>query len=368
MSFLWCVMGLAVLVFGAELLVRGAVALAAIARISPLVIGLTVVAFGTSAPELAVSAVSSLKGDAAISLGNVVGSNIFNVLLILGLSAVIVPLSVTSQLVRLDVPVMMAASVGAWLATVDGQINLLEALLMLAAFAAYTTWLILAGRREAIATAQQESTNSSATHDAAPLGWFGIGWHVALVLIGLGCLVLGAQWLVASAMDIARVLGVSDMIIGLTIVAAGTSLPELATSLVAAIKGERDIAVGNIVGSNIFNLLAVLSSATLLSTGGIPVSPSVLWFDLLVMVWVGLLCWPLFLSHGSVSRGEGCVMLVLFVIYTLLLIGDAQQLSGIERLKNAFAFGLLPLVLIVASGLAWRVRQTVTVLDKGAQS
>jgi cation:H+ antiporter len=297
MVYVWFVAGLVVLVVGAELLVRGAVVLAAAARISSLVIGLTVVAFGTSAPELAVSAISSLKGDAAIALGNVVGSNIFNVLFILGLSAIIVPLTVTSQLVRLDVPLMIAASCAAWLAAVDGAIDAWEAALMFVAFVTYTIWLIRMGENET-----ESSSKAAVNLRSQTIGISRIWGHLALVVVGLALLVLGARWLVAASIEIAQTFGVSDMIIGLTIVAAGTSLPELATSIVAALKGERDIAVGNVVGSNVFNLLAVLASASLVSKSGVEVNGTVLWFDLLFMVWVALLCWPMFKSHGMLSR------------------------------------------------------------------
>ena len=264
MVCLLLLLGLVILVAGAELLVRGAVSLAELARISPLVIGLTVVAFGTSAPELAVSSISSLKGDSAIALGNVVGSNIFNVLLILGISALIVPLSVSSQLVKVDVPIMVATSIGVGFAALGGSISRIEGAAMLLRFVIYTAWLLRAGREESELASnghQTESESKLVTTKPAAIQIFG---NVGLLLSGLALLVLGARLLVDSATTIARDFGVSDLIIGLTIVAAGTSLPELATSIVAAIKGQRDIAVGNVVGSNVFNLLVVLSTASVL--------------------------------------------------------------------------------------------------------
>ncbi len=346
MTYLSLVPGLVLLVVGAELLVRGAVRLAEIGRISPLVIGLTVVAFGTSAPELAVSSVSSLKGDSAIALGNVIGSNIFNVLLILGLSALIVPLSVSSQLVRLDVPLMIAASVGTWLAALDGVLQRWEGLAMLGLFLAYTGWLIRCGRREGGPAAAGDEKPKRAS-------WSTVVFSLILVAAGLGLLVLGAGMLVDSATIIARQLGVSDMVIGLTIVAAGTSLPELATSVVAAIRGQRDIAVGNVVGSNVFNLLTVLSAASLLAPAGVPVSSSVLWFDVVVMVFVAVLCWPTFLSYWTVSRTEGGIMLTLYVLYSALLVGEAMTVGNIRLMKNLFCFGMLPAVLLIVSVSAW---------------
>ncbi|TWT54918.1 Inner membrane protein YrbG [Rubripirellula amarantea] len=349
MVYLWLLLGLVVLVVGAELLVRGAVTLAEVARISPLVIGLTVVAFGTSAPELAVSTVSSLKGDSAIALGNVVGSNLFNVLLILGISSVIVPLSVSSQLVRLDVPIMIGVSVLAWLAALNGKIERWEGIGMLLIFAGYTGWLIRSGRNES------HSANPD-SEPAARVTWTKLVANVALLAIGLAMLVWGAKLLVDSATAIARAFGVSDIVIGLTIVAAGTSLPELATSIVAAAKGQRDIAVGNVVGSNVFNLLMVLATASVVSGTGVPVASQVIWFDFVVMVMSACLCWPMFFSHATVSRTEGLLLVTLYLAYTLLLIAESQSWPGVANAKAGFAFGVFPIVCIIVSVLAWRSR------------
>jgi cation:H+ antiporter len=356
MVYLFLLLGLAILVVGAELLVRGAVTLAEFARISPLVVGLTVVAFGTSAPELAVSTVSSLKGDAAIALGNVVGSNIFNVLLILGISAVIVPLTVSSQLVRFDVPIMIGVSVFTWLFALDGSIGPIEAACMLLTFAFYTGWLIRAGRKESAVTANDSNSFSKPSLAKLLL-------NLVLLLVGLILLVWGAKLLVDSATTIARSLGVSDIVIGLTIVAAGTSLPELATSIVAAIKGQREIAVGNVVGSNVFNLLMVLATASIVSSSGVPVPSEVLWFDMAVMVLAACLCLPIFVSHGSVSRGEGFVMLALYVIYTVLLIATSQHMTWAASAKSVLVFIALPLLCIIISYVAWRSRDNAKQAD-----
>ena len=345
MAYLLLVIGLVILVAGADCLVRGAVSLATLAKVSPLVIGLTVVAFGTSAPELAVSAISSIKGDAAISLGNVVGSNLFNLLVILGLSAAIVPLSVSSQLVRLDVPLMVAASIAVWLAAVDGVISFFEGATMMVAFVTYTVFLVFAGRREA---------SETSSGDDAAFTWKSTLLSLAWLVAGLVGLVAGAQLLVDNASSIARGWGVSDLVIGLTIVAAGTSLPELATSIAAALKGQRDIAVGNVVGSNVFNLLMVLSTAGMLSPAGIVVSPSVLQFDLLAMTLVAVLCLPMFISHATVSRGEAILMLALYGGYTAILIGDAMGVAGVSSAKQALAFVALPLSILAVSVIAWR--------------
>ncbi len=353
MTYILLAIGLVILVFGADVLVRGSVALASLAGVSPLIIGLTVVAFGTSAPELAVTSVSSMKGESAIALGNVIGSNICNILLILGLSAVIVPLSVSSQLVRLDVPMMIAASVGAWICAYDGSIMPLEGVAMLIAFTIYTVWMIRKGRKEETAR-RIENEALTNTFDQTTISGRSIVMSFLFVIVGLAMLVVGAQMLVDSATTIAKTFGVSDMVIGLTIVAVGTSLPELATSVVAASRGQRDLAVGNAVGSNLFNLLIVLAAASILAPAGVPVDSSVLWFDFVVMVVVALLCWPIFLSGGEVSRIEGIVMLALFVGYTALLIADSLKFEDAPLWKNIYGYGALPLLLVIVSVIAWR--------------
>ena len=247
-------LGLALLVAGAELLVRGASRLALRFGISPLVIGLTVVAFGTSAPELAVSVQSGLAGQSGIAVGNIVGSNIFNVLMVLGLSALITPLVVSQQLVRLDVPLMIGASMLLWIMALDGRIGLFDGLLLTSGIMAYTVFAIQQSRKES-APVQAEYAQELGEGENTWVGRLPV--QITLIIGGLALLVLGAHWLVDSAVAIARTLGVSEVIIGLTIVAAGTSLPELATSVVAAMRGEREIAVGNVIGSCLFNLLSI---------------------------------------------------------------------------------------------------------------
>lgn len=360
MTYVVLVLGLVILVAGAEFLVRGSVQLASLARIAPLVIGLTVVAFGTSAPELAVSAVSSYRGEAEIALGNVVGSNIFNVALILGLSAIIIPLSVASQLVRFDVPLMIGVSIGVWLAALDGTLRVWEGIVMWLVFLVYTGWLLKSGRSEPIDPAEVESLNIETASDPQRPAWVRLTINLVVVAIGLAMLVLGAQMLVDSATTIARQFGVSDIVIGLTIVAAGTSLPELATSVVAAFKGERDIAIGNVVGSNVFNLLVVLSTASIVSGSGIVVSPAVFRFDLSIMVWIALLCWPMFLSHGVLSRSEGLIMLAVYFGYTGLLIADASGFDGAADLKSVFCFAVMPITLAIVSFISWKSARNAT--------
>jgi len=282
------IFGFGLLIAGAELLVRGSTRLALAVGISPLVVGLTVVSFGTSAPEFAVSMKASLAGQADLALGNAVGSNIFNVLLILGISAVIAPLSISRQLVRLDVPVMIAVSSLLWILSADGNLSRIEGLFFVAGIVFYTAFLIFLGRHSTNNDGQQ----TDLTKQSGPEHRHNRFTIPLLILGGLGALVLGARLLVAGSVALARLLGVGELVIGLTIVAAGTSLPEVATSVVASIRGERDIAVGNVVGSNIFNILCVLGASAAASKTGIAVTTSVLKFDIPVMTAAAVACLP----------------------------------------------------------------------------
>lgn len=245
-SVVYFVLGLGALVVGAEALVRGASKLALAFGVSPLVIGLTVVAFGTSSPEMAVSVGSAARGQVDIAIGNVVGSNIFNVLFILGLCALVAPLVVARQIVRQEVPVMIGASVLLGVFSLDGRLQALECALLAVLLAGYTVFLVVQSR----SSAGDRGEDFAAEMRVGTPRWDdGKAMQIALVVVGLGLLVLGADWFVGAAIDFARRLGISDTIVGLTIVAAGTSMPEVAASLLATYRGHRDIAVGNVIGS-----------------------------------------------------------------------------------------------------------------------
>lgn len=348
------VLGIVLLVGGAEWLVRGASRLAAISGISPLVIGLTVVAFGTSAPELAVSVQSALGGQPDIALGNVVGSNIFNVLFILGISALIAPLVVSQQLIRLDVPLMIGVSVLMYLLALDGSIGRLDGLLLFAGILMYTGFSIVKSRRESAQV--QEEYAQEFGKPVAPTGRE-ILKNLALIIVGLALLVLGARWLVEGAVAIARLFGVSELIIGLTIVAGGTSLPEVAASIVASLRGERDIAVGNVVGSNLFNILAVLGLASLISPQGIQVSPAALSLDIPVMIAVAVACLPIFFTGFRIDRWEGILFLGYYVAYTVYLILYAMEHQALAAFSVTMLWFVIPLTLItllVLAARAWR--------------
>lgn len=339
--------GLGLLIVGAELLVKGASRMATAAGVSPLVVGLTVVAFGTSAPEMAVSVQSAWDGRPDLALGNVVGSSVFNVLFILGVSALITPLVVSSQLIRLDVPVMMVASGLLVVLALDGAVGRLDGGLLFAAAIAYTVFQIRQSRKETSAIRDEYAHEFG--DRAVPLVR-----NAGLVVAGLVLLVLGSRWLVAGAVAFAEYLGLSELVIGLTIVAAGTSLPEVATSVLAALRGERDIAVGNVVGSNIFNVLAVLGLAGLASPAGLPVSNALLRFDLPVMVAVAVACLPVFASGSRIARWEGGLFLSYYVAYTLYLVLAAQQHDALPAFSIAMELFVLPLTAITLLIIGWR--------------
>ncbi|HSJ32086.1 MAG TPA: calcium/sodium antiporter [Longimicrobiales bacterium] len=341
MTVLLFIAGIVVLVAGGELLVRGAARLAAATGISPLVVGLTVVAFGTSSPELAVSVQASLAGEVDIAVGNVVGSNIFNVLLILGFSAAIVPLVVSAQLVRLDVPIMIGISGLLLLLSLDGLLSRAECMLLAGGLVAYIGLQIVLSRRSPYET-EEEPVDTG-----RPL------INILLILAGLALLVLGSRWLVQAAVQIAEAFGVTPLVIGLTIVAAGTSMPELATSVVAGVRGQRDIAVGNIIGSNIFNILAVLGISGAVSPTGIPVSNAALTLDLPVMVAVAVLCVPIFRKH-AITRWEGLLFVAYYVIYAGYLVLDSANHEGLAEYRTLVLTTVLPLTLMTVLVFSFR--------------
>ncbi|GAB4135009.1 MAG: calcium/sodium antiporter [Cyanobacteria bacterium J069] len=350
------VAGLVLLVVGAEALVRGASKLAAIAGISPLIIGLTIVAYGTSAPEMAVSILSSYAGQPDIAVGNVVGSNIFNILLILGVSSLVAPLIVAQQLIRLDVPIMIGVSFLMLLFGLDGRIGRSDGIILFLGAIAYTLFLVYQSRKEQNLDVQQEYQQEYADRASGGDRSVTMTWLINLSYIagGLVLLVWGSRWLVDSAVAIARSVGVSELVIGLTIVSAGTSLPELATSVVASFKGERDIAVGNVVGSNIFNILAVLGLSAAVSPSGLLISDAVLRFDGLVMVAVAIACLPIFFTGNLITRWEGFVFIGYYAAYTLYLILDSTQHAILPLYSRVMFMFVLPLTVLTIAVITLR--------------
>ena len=348
---LFFLLGLGALVIGAEALVRGAAKIALSLGISPLVVGLTIVAMGTSSPEVAVSVGAVLNGSTDIAVGNVVGSNIFNVLFILGVSAVITPLIVHSQIIRQEVPIMIGASVILAVMILDGVLGRAESGLLLALLVGYVVFLIRQSRAET-----PEIREEYEGAEARRKGGWDSHWAVQLLLIaaGLGLLVLGSNWLVDAAVAFARALGVSDLVIGLTIIAAGTSMPEVATSIMAAVRGERDIAVGNVIGSNTFNVLGCLGISGVVSTSGLGIAPALLNFDLWVMLAVAIACLPVFLLGRQIGRRRGLLFLAYYAAYVAYLIMGAQQHDALDEFSAVMLSFVLPLTIVTLVAMVVR--------------
>lgn len=356
MTWLFLALGLVLLVVGADVLVKGAARLAASFGIPSLVVGLTVVAFGTSAPELAVSVKAAFAGEAELAIANVVGSNIVNVLLILGLSALVLPLTISKQLIRQDVPIMIGLSALLAYFVLDGEIDRMEALLFVVGLACYTFFLFWQGKKQGVASVDDEVDEM--LKEPHPL------WqNLLFVAIGLALLVQGSSWMVDSAVQLATAWGISEAVIGLTIVAVGTSLPELMTSVMAAIKGERDIAVGNVVGSNIFNILCVLGISGLVSPTPLLAGAQMASLDIPVMLAVAVLCLPFFFAGATLNRLEGALFLTAYAAYTWYLIALSLQHPYLTQLQDGILYALVPAIgvyAVIALLLDLRKRQLAT--------
>lgn len=329
--------GLVLLILGAEVLVKGASRLATFFGVPSLVIGLTIVAFGTSAPELAVSVKAAFDGEAELAIANVIGSNIVNVLVIIGISSIILPLAIANQLVRQDLPIMVGLSLVLVLFVQDGQLGKIEAGVFILVLIGYTALLFWQGKKQGSDRPNDNTVNESSKPNP-------ILKSVLLVVAGLALLVVGSDWLVSSAIKLATSWGVSEVLIGLTIIAIGTSLPELMTSIIAAVKGERDIAVGNVVGSNIFNIICVLGISGLVSPVPLFVGEQLKNIDIPAMLAVAFLCLPFFFTQRILSRVEGGFFLLLYVFYTWFLISVSLEFTYVENLQKGILFGLLPIL------------------------
>ncbi len=317
--------GLVVIVLGAELLLRGATRLAVLLRVPPVVIGLTVVTVGTTMPELAVGVTAALDGNAGLAVGNIAGTNVFNILVILGLSAAVRPLPLHLLSFRLDVPVMIGAALMLIALASDGVLTRADGAVLLAGALSYTLALLWLSRSESPAMRREFASEYAAATVAPQAGLLRTrsaraAWYLALLATGITVTLLGAELLVQGAVALARAYGVSDEIIGLTIVAVGTSAPELATTLVATLRNQRDVAIGNLVGSCIYNVLVILGLTAAVAPQGVVVAREVLWIDLPVAAAVAVLLLPVFRSGDSVSRREGVVFVALYLLYLLSLV------------------------------------------------
>lgn len=339
------VAGLVLLTVGGEALVRGASTIAVKAGISPLVIGLVVVSAATSSPELAVTFGSVASGEPDLAIGNVIGSNIANILLILGVAAVISPLLIQRQLLRFDMPVMLGISVLLLIVSLDGKLSQLDGLLLLSILILHTIASIRMGKK---ASNQEQLPIPELPLNAKPVSV----WLALLLLVGgVGLLVAGSQLLVQGAVSIATALGVSSLVIGLTVVAIGTSLPELATSIVAIRKGETDMAVGNIVGSNIFNIGLVLGLPALIFTQGLGVSASAVAIDFPVMLAATIALVPIAFRGFKIVRWEGAFFLTMYLAYLTFLVLDNTGHAAAEGFNTVMIWFVMPLVAVTLIAL-----------------
>ena len=302
------VIGVILLVVGADRLVAGASGLARRIGVSSVVIGLTVVALGTSTPELFVSCVSAVQGRSDISVGNVVGSNISNLLLILGVTALIMPMTVSSRLLRFDAKIMLATAAGVSAMSLDGIVSRFEGIALLISLGCY---LVLSVKMSGKISAEQDTTKP--LNSALSIIW---------IVLGLVSLVIGSQLVLTSSVTMAKALGLSELVIGLTIVAVGTSLPEIATSLMASKRGDVDMSVGNLVGSNILNILAILGLSSVIAPEGLVVSDTLRLFDIPVMLVVSVAVIPLFWTHGMVTRLDSLALVAGYLLYVASLLLD----------------------------------------------
>lgn len=334
--------GLAVLVAGGEALVRGGGRLGRALGLSPLVVGLTIVAFATSAPELAVSVDATLSGSAGLAVGNVVGSNITNILLVLGVAALLLPVAVRSQMLRRDVPVMVGLSILLLALSMSGTISRFEGAALVTLLVVYLAWSVTVARRS-----NGEAVGPSAATDPPRVRPV----DLALVAVGIGLLVLGARLLVTGAVEIAAAVGLSDLVIGLTVISIGTSLPEVATSVIAALRGERELAVGNVVGSNIFNVGAVMGVTAIVSPTGVPVADAAIRFDVPVMVAAAIVLLPVIYTRSTIERWEAALFLAYYVVYVAYLLLEAGDHDSLPAFSAALLWFVLPLTALALAVL-----------------
>jgi len=349
--------GFGLLILGAELLVRGASRLARTLGVSPLIIGLTIVALGSSSPEFAVAIQSSIFGGEDIAVGNIIGSNIVNVLLILGISAIIIPMVVRQQLVRLDVPILIAVSILLFLFSLDGRLGRLDGLILFSGLVLYIIFAIRYSRKE---TKYIKEEYAQEFDDQECRNLSQVILQILFIIIGIALLAIGSQWLLTGARSLANVLGLSELIVGLTVVALGTGMPEIVTSITASIRGEQDIAMGNIVGSNIYNILAVLGIVSILAPDGVSIPTSIIAFDLPVLIAAAVACLPIFFMGYKIARWEGALFVGYYIAYTLYLFLDATQHDALSTFSLVMMVFVIPITIITISVLLLRYYRAKT--------
>jgi len=351
------VIGLAVVLVGADLFVRAAIRLAALTKQSRLLIGLTVVALGTSAPELAIGVIGTIRGTADVGLGNIVGSNIFNLLFILGVAALIRPLVVNQKVIKRDIPILLVIGIGFFLMALDKRLQVAEAILLFGLLIGYLVYLsrVFLKREGTIAPELMEFSGERFSGKQ-------LMWNLLLAVFAIFLLTLGSRWTVDSATSIAIHLGISELAIGLTLVAVGTSLPELATTLVAVRKNEPDLAMGNIMGSCIFNITLVPATMTLVKFAPLSLSDNMVYMDVPIMVLATLVCLPVFFSSYKISRPEGLLFLIYYAMFILLLfIRESSFTASGESGKIIIILGgfMVLATVITVTGRAFKYRRSL---------
>lgn len=350
MTVLLFIAGLAALIGGAELFLKAVDHFGVKWGVSPLIMGLTVVAFATGAPELAISIKAASSGSADLVLGNIIGSNVANILLILGITAVIAPLNITRRIVRIDVPIVIIASILLFILAMDGLLTTFDGVILLLGFISYSVFTFIqirANKEDEVEVFEFESSPEELAQGA-----FFYVKNIGFLLIGLTLIVLGSNWMVDSAVTIARLFGLSELVIGLTIISIGTSLPEVATSLSAARKGKADIAVANVMGSNLYNIFLTLGLTLIIAPNFLDVSQQAIDFDLPFMVAVSIACIPIFIAGFNLTRLDGILFLFYYSSYLIYLVLDTLGSGIIPVFETVFLFGILPVTVFY---MVWRI-------------
>lgn len=332
--------GLIALIGGAELFLKGVDRFGIKWGISPLIMGLTVVAFATGAPELAISLQAAVNGSADLVLGNIIGSNIANILLILGICTLVKPLAITLRVVRIDVPIVIGASVLLYVLAMDGQLTTLDGLWLVLGLITYSVFTFFQIKKERDGRPPEERTKEEI--EALATGWFFYVKNLGFLIIGLAFIVLGSSWMVDSAIEIATILGLSELVIGLTIVSIGTSLPEVATSVATIRKGNADMAVANVLGSNLYNILLTMGLTLVLAPNILTVSAAAIVFDLPFMVAVSIACIPIFVAGFNLTLTDGIIFLLYYSMYLTYLVLDAVNSSYESLMEDIVLWAVLP--------------------------
>ncbi len=352
MTVLLFIAGLIALIGGAELFLKAVDHFGLKWGVSPVIMGLTVVAFATGAPELAISIKAASSGSADLVLGNIIGSNIANILLILGVTALIAPLNITRRIIRIDVPIVIGASLLLFFLASDGVLNTFDGIVLLTGLVAYSIFTYFQIRKSKDDDDVAEVFEFESSPEELAQGTFFYIKNVGFLLIGLILIVLGSNWMVDSAVTIARLFGLSELVIGLTIISIGTSLPEVATSLSAARKGNADIAVANVMGSNLYNILLTLGVTLMIAPNFLDVSTKAINFDLPFMVAVSIACIPIFIAGFNLTRMDGILFLFYYLSYLAYLVFDALDSSLVPTIESVFIWGVLPATVIY---MVWRM-------------